>query len=94
MLSYVVDQIKSGHICPRLKTYDDLKTFDIDRSQNKSYCLCITLAIVVKYINKKTVEQISMYYYGEGVNIMIYCYICKKKVNVVTCDYKSQCSHM
>ena len=50
--------------------------------------------IVVKYINKKTVEQISMYYYGEGVNIMIYCYICKKKVNVVTCDYKSQCSHM
>ena len=37
--------IKSGHICPRLKTYDDLKTFDIDRSQNKSYCLCITLAI-------------------------------------------------
>ena len=43
--SYVVDQIKSGHICPRLKTYDDLKTFDIDRSQNKSYCLCITLAI-------------------------------------------------
>ena len=50
--------------------------------------------IVVNYINKKTVEQISMYYYGEGVNIMIYCYICKKKVNVVTCDYKSQCSHM
>ena len=50
--------------------------------------------IVVNYINKTTVEQISMYYYGEGVNIMIYCYICKKKVNVVTCDYKSQCSHM
>ena len=50
--------------------------------------------IVVNCINKKTVEQISMYYYGEGVNIMIYCYICKKKVNVVTCDYKSQCSHM
>ena len=47
-----------------------------------------------KYINKKTVEQISMYYYGEGVNIIIYCYICKKKVNVVTCYYKSQCSHM
>ena len=23
--------------------------------------------IVVKYINKKTVEQISMYYYDEGV---------------------------
>ena len=25
--------------------------------------------IVVNYINKTTVEQISMYYYGEGVNI-------------------------
>ena len=32
--------------------------------------------IVVNYINKKTVKQISMYYYGEGVNIMIYCYSC------------------
>ena len=50
--------------------------------------------IVVNYINKKSVEQISMYYYGEDVNIMIYYYICKKKVNVVTCDYKSQYSHM
>jgi hypothetical protein len=54
----------------------------------------LVLCIIVNYINKKTVEQISMYYYGEGVNIMIYCYIRKKKVNVVTCDYKSQCSHM
>jgi hypothetical protein len=26
--------------------------------------------IVVNYINKKTVEQISMHYYGEGVNII------------------------
>ena len=50
--------------------------------------------IVVKYINKKTVEQISMYYYGEVVNIMIYCYICKKKVNVVTCESIDFCSHM
>ena len=31
------------------------------------------ISIVVNYINKRTVEQISMYYYGEGVNIMIYC---------------------
>ena len=52
------------------------------------------LSIVVNYINKTTVEQISMHYYGEGVNIMMYCYICKKNINVVTCDYKSQCSHM
>ena len=54
-----------------------------------NYCheVHTALHIVVNYINKKTVEQISMYYYGEGVNIMIYCYICKKNINVVTCDY-------
>ena len=52
------------------------------------------LHIVVNYIDKKTLEQISMYYYGEGVNIMVYCYICKKKVNVVTCESIDFCSHM
>ena len=67
------------------------------------FTLMSTFFIVVNYINKTTVEQISMYYYGEGVNIMIYCYICKKKsmyshvttkVNVVTCESIDFCSHM
>ena len=53
----------------------------------------LQMTTTINYINKKTVEQISMYYYGEDVNTR-FTRFTDLKVNVVTCDYKSQCRHM